>query len=65
MMIIVMTTTTNMHSTIVIVNTCDGNSCVVFPSGLSYNSPFGCPVLVFGGAVRMSGSFPSLPTSGS
>jgi hypothetical protein len=66
MMIIVMTTTTNMQSTIVIVNTCDGNSCVVFPSGfLSYKLSLGCPLLVFGGAVGLPGSYPSSPSSGS
>jgi len=48
------------------VNTCDGNSCVVFPSGiLSYKLPLGCPVLVFGGAVKMPGLSSSSSSSGS
>ena len=59
-----MTTTTNMQSTIVIVNTCDGNSCAVFPSWFSlYTFSLGWPVLVFGGAVRTSDLSPSSPTS--
>lgn len=65
-MIIVMTTTTNMQSTIVIVNTCDGNSCAMFPSRfLSNKLPLGCPVVVYGGGVMRSGSSPSSPSSGS
>jgi hypothetical protein len=59
-----MTTTINMQNTIVIVNTCDGNSCVAFACRfLSYIFWLVCPVLVFGGVAMMSGLSPSFLSS--